>query len=642
MAGNIKGITIEFLGDTKDLEKSIKNLNKDMAGLDRELKTVNTALKFNPTSVDLWRQKQQILTSKITDTEKKLELLKQQQADMDARGVDKNSAEYRKLQREIITTESKLKTFKGQLNSIGNVKLRAVSEQFKEVGNKLTSAGQAMKGFSAAGAAVAGTLGALAIKSADAADNLNTLSKRYHIGTQDLQMYKAAADLTDVSVDAIAKSHVKLEKQMASAADGGKGATKYFNELGISVTNADGSLRSADEVWQETIKALGQVENETKRDTIAMGLMGKSASELNPLIEDGGEAYAKMAETMAKYNLDFIDQETLDKANQFNDELDTMKAVGSVAIQTIGAKLAEVLLPALQTLGEFVGRVAEWISGLDPHIVALVGGIALVVAAIAPLLLFAGKIAFAISSITGLMATMGVSFAAIAGPIGIAIAAIAAIIAVGVLLYKNWDKIKAAASALLSSIKTAWNNIKTTITTTVNNIKTAVTTAFNNLKTTVTNVFNAIRTTATNIWNKVKEAITKPIETAKQKVHDILSKIKSFFPISIGNILKNVKLPHFKWHSKEILGKIKIPVFDGIDWYDKGGVFDKPSVIGVGEKRPEFVGALDDLRKIVREESGAGNIQINVYASPGMDVKDLAAEVERRLINSTNRRRLAW
>ena len=44
-----------------------------------------------------------------------------------------------------------------------------------------------------------------------------------------------------------------------------------------------------------------------------------------------------------------------------------------------------------------------------------------------------------------------------------------------------------------------------------------------------------------------------------------------------------------------------------VDWYDKGGIFSSPSIIGVGEKRPEFVGALDDLRKIVREESGRGS-----------------------------------
>ena len=151
----IKGITIPFEGDTKDLEKSIKNLNKDMTALDRELRTVNNALKFNPTSVELWRQKQQILTSKISDTEKKLELLKKQQKDMDARGVDKNSAEYRKLQREIVTTESKLKTFKGQLREVGNARLTAVSEGLKQIGSKAKEAGTNLTKY------VTGPIGAL-------------------------------------------------------------------------------------------------------------------------------------------------------------------------------------------------------------------------------------------------------------------------------------------------------------------------------------------------------------------------------------------------------------------------------------------------------------------------------------------------
>ena len=54
---------------------------------------------------------------------------------MDARGVDKNSAEYRKLQREIVETESKLKHFKAQLTAIGNVKLQALGQQFKMIGD---------------------------------------------------------------------------------------------------------------------------------------------------------------------------------------------------------------------------------------------------------------------------------------------------------------------------------------------------------------------------------------------------------------------------------------------------------------------------------------------------------------------------
>ena len=65
-----------------------------------------------------------------------------------------------------------------------------------------------------------------------------------------------------------------------------------------------------------------------------------------------------------------------------------------------------------------------------------------------------------------------------------------------------------------------------------------------------------------------------------------------------------------------------------MSWYDKGGIFDSPTVIGVGEKRPEFVGALDDLRDIVREESGGTN---NYYFTLNVSGADDPEEWGRRL-----------
>ena len=668
MAGNVKGITIEFRGETTKLSSALKTIDKETRGLDKELRNINTALKFNPTSIDLWRQKQTVLSQKVKETQDKLKLLKAEQARMDAEGVDKNSAEYRELQREIITTGSKLKTFEGQLKQIGNVKLQAVSAQFKEMGDKLTTAGQAMVPVSAAGAAVAGSLGVLAVKSGQAADDLNTLSKVTGISVQQLQMYKAASDLVDVSVETIAKSQQRLTKSMSSASGGTGKQADAFKKLGVSVTNADGSLKSSDQVFNETIKALGSVTNETERNTLAMTLMGKSAMELNPLIEDGGKTYEQLAQTMAANDLKFVDQETIDGANRFNDALDTLKASGLATLQTLGTQLASYLAPAMETIAGALEKVLGWLSQLSPQTLTIIGIIASVIAVIAPILLFLGKIAFAISSITALMSTLGISFAAIAGPVGIVIAVIAALIAIGVLLYKNWDKIKAAAQKLWSNITTAFNNIKTAISNalmaalakvvsvwktietaigkTVIKIKMSVKQAFENVKTTVSNIFNSIKTTASNVWNKIKESITKPIEKAKEKVKGILDKIKGFFPIKIGNLFGHIKLPHFNISWSQLGNtKLKIPHFNGINWYAKGGIFDSASLIGVGEKGPEAVIPLDKLwtkMDKIAEGSGGDQIQINVYASPGMDVMALADEVERRLINSTNRRRLAW
>ena len=629
MAGNIKGITIEFKGETSSLEQAIRKVNNSTKEIDKNLKDVNKALKFNPTSVDLWRQKQELLKAKITETKNNLDGLKAAQAQMDASGVDKNSAEYQRLQREIITTESKLKTFKGQLNAIGNVKLKAASEQFKQWGSALENAGRQMQGISMAAAAVVASLGAISYKAGQNADDLNTLSKVYSLNTTDLQKYAVAADLVDVSVEDIAKSHVKLEKSMYSAQNGSKAQTEAFEKLGVSVTNADGSLRDSDAVWQETINKLGQMTNETERDAIAQQLMGKSAANLNPLIEDQGETYKNLSDTLAQYDLDFVDQETLDKANQFNDQLDTMKAIGSVAIATVGSQLAAYLAPALETVVGWIGQLAGWLSSLSPEVLTVIGVVAGVVAAVAPVLLVLGKLAFAVSSIMNLASTLGTTIGALAGPFGIAIAVIAAIIAIGVLLYKNWDTIKAKAIQIKTAIVTTWNNIKT-----------QVTTAVKNLKTTVTNAFNTLKSTVTTIWNNIKSAITKPIQTAKDTVKGIIDKIKSYFPFHIGKIMSGLKLPHFKISGKFSLNPPSTPKI-GVSWYKTGGIFDAPSVIGVGEAGPEAVVPLDKFwDKLDKIQSGQ-NIVININGA-NADPREIAEEVKRTLIRETNQRRLAW
>lgn len=612
MAGNIKGITIEFNGDTTKLDKALREINNKTKSLDKELKQVDKALKFNPTSVELWRQKQQLLTQKVEETRKKLDALKQAQAQMDASGVDKNSQEYRQLQREIIVTENQVKTFEGQLRKIGNVNLRATSEQFKEMGDKLTSAGQAMRGISTAAAAVTAAIGALTVKSGKWADDMNTMSKVYSIGTRELQQYSAAADLVDVSVETIAKSHVKLEKNMLSAANGSKNQAAAFEALGVSVTNADGSLRDGDAVWQDTIKALGSMENETERDALAMQLMGRSAAELNPLIEDGGETYKQVADTMAKYGLDFIDQETLDQANQFNDALDMMKAVGMVAFQQLGTQLAAYLAPAMEKVVDVVGRLAQWFSNLSPRTQAIIAGIAAVVAVVSPLLIGLGKVSFAISSIMSLMATLGPAIGGIVASLGPVILIIGAVVAAGVLLYKNWDTIKAKALEL----------------------KNNVVTAFNELKSKMASVWKAITTPITNAVNTIRNAINK----IKSIVNNAHLKLPKF------------KLPHFNISGGKLpwgIGGKGTPPKISVSWYAQGGIFNSPTIAGIGEiPGGEAVVPLDKfwnkLDAIAAASTGSGSPTINIYPQPNQSPREIAIEVERVLVNMQKQRNMAY
>lgn len=629
MGGTIKGITIEFNGNTTKLQKAINDVRKSGRDLDKELKDIDRSLKFNPTNIDLWRQKQQVLTQKVEQTKTNLDELRNAEKQLEAQGVDKNSTEFRELQREIIKTENQLERAQTELRNLGNIKLRAASEQVKELGTKLESAGQAMTGLSTAAAGVVASMGAMAYNAGTTADDLNTMSKVFGISTKDLQKYSVAADLVDVSTEAIAKSHQKLTKSMASAEGGSKKQAEAFKKLGVEVTNADGTLRDTDEVWQDTITALGQMESGAERDALAMDLMGKSATELNPLIEDGGETYKNVAETMEKYNLDFVDQETLDKANQFNDQLDTMKAIGTVAIQQVGAQLAGVLVPVMERVVDVVGRVAEWIGNLDPKVLAVVGTIAAVIAGLAPVLIVLGKLAFAISSIMTLMSTIGPVIAGLAGPIGIAIAVIVGLIAVGMALYKNWDKITAKTKAMVAAV-----------TKKVDELKTKAVEKFNAIKDKVLGAWETVKTKTGEAWNAIKEKIITPIKNAYDKVKGIIDKVKDFFPIKLGNIFKDVKLPHFKLTGKFSLNPPSVPKLN-IDWYKTGGIFDSPSIIGVGEAGAEAVVPLDRFWKELKASQGGG-VTINVYANEGQSAREIAEEVKRVLIRETKQRRLAW
>ena len=667
MAGNVKGITIEFRGDTTNLSSAINKMRNESKALDKELGYINKSLKFDPHNVDLLKQRLAVLNDTTKKADGDIKSLKKALADMKAKGIDETSADYRELQREIITAESRQKAFNKEIKKLkaSTSVLGQASQKMADFGSAVTKAGESLKGVSMVAGAIDVALAGLSVKAGQSADDLNTLSKVTGIGTDELQKYKLSADLVDVSVEAIAKSQQKLKKNMLGALDGTNDQAQYFADLGINIQNTDGSLRDAGEVFDETIEALGKMTNETERDAIAMALMGKSATELNPLIEDGGETYKKVADIMANNGLDIVDQETLDKANQFNDALDTIKLTGMATLSTIGTQLAGYLAPAMEKVSEILGKVFGWLSQLDPQVLAIIGIIAGVVSVLAPLLITVGKIATGISSIMALMSTLGVSLGAIGGAILPVIGIIAGLIAVGVLLYKNWDTIKEKATQLKDWVVEKWTSLKDTVVSTVtnlvnkvkfywnalklgveiivNSIKTTVSNTFNALKTRVSNIFDTIKTTASNTWNGIKTAIVTPIENARDTIKGIIDRISGFFS-GMKLELPHIKLPHFNLTGSFSLAPPSVPKLS-IDWYKNGGIFTQPTVfggVGVGEAGAEAVLPLKKLWEEMDKRFSAEGITINVYGAPGQDIRELANIVRSQLIQEVKNRQYAW
>lgn len=664
----VKGITIEFRGDTTELSKAINQVRNEAKSFDKELGYINRSLKFNPKNVDLLKQKIAVLSDATQKGEENIKDLKKALETMKNNGIDETSADYRELQREIIKAESKQKSYNAELRKLkaATSSLGQASQKLADLGAKAEKAGKALAPVSKAAAAVDVALAGLAYKSGSAADELNTLSKVTGISTDDLQKYKAASDLVDVSVEAMAKSHQKLKKNMLGALDGTNDQAQYFEQLGIKITNADGSLRNANDVFDETIAALGSMKNETERDAIAMALLGKNATELNPLIEDGGETYKKVADIFANNGLQIVDEETLQKANEFNDAIDTIKLTWSAALSNIGTQLAGYLAPAMEKISAAMQKVAGWLSQLSPETLAIIGVIAAVVAGLAPLLIVVGKLAFAISSIMSLASTIGPILAGLAGPIGIVIAVIGALIAVGVLLYKNWDTIKAKAlevkewviekwTALKDGVVNAvtnirdkvlfyWNALKLGVQVIINAIKSTVSGVWDSIRAKTIGTFETIKAKASAIWNGIKNAITNPIQTAVDFVKGAIEKIKGFFG-GLSLELPHIDLPHFKLDGNFSIVPPSVPKIS-VDWYKNGGIFTRPTVfpngVGVGDAvGGEAVLPLKKLWEEMDKRFTSGPV-INVYGAQGQDVNALADIVVSKLIAAEKNKRLAW
>ena len=187
MASRIAGITIEIGGNTTKLQKSLDGVNKKLKSTSSALKDVNKLLKLNPGNTELLTQKQKKLTEAITLTKERLEQLKKAQD-----SVQKGSAEWDALQREIIATEGDLKGLQAEMRNFGSVsaqQLKAVGGKLKEAGGKIEDVGRKLAGVSAGAAAIGAGLLKLGYSAVQSADDLNTLSKQTGISTDSAAIF---------------------------------------------------------------------------------------------------------------------------------------------------------------------------------------------------------------------------------------------------------------------------------------------------------------------------------------------------------------------------------------------------------------------------------------------------------------------
>lgn len=195
------------------------------------------------------------------------------------------------------------------------------------------------------------------IEAAARADEILTKSVTMNISSQLYQQLQYASEFVDVSVDDMAKTFQKLTKQMAAANDGNKDAQKSFSDLGVSITNADGSLRDAYDVWMDTLDALSGMGNETERDAAAMDLLGNNATNLAPIYREGTDALREYTEA-ANDNYVMSDEqlEALGRVDDAVQKLTLTQEANKNMIAAEWAPTAEKALTSASNLLEAAGK----------------------------------------------------------------------------------------------------------------------------------------------------------------------------------------------------------------------------------------------------------------------------------------------
>ena len=245
----------------------------------------------------------------------------------------------------------------------------------------MDAAGTAGGAFKAGVEAVLGAMAAVGRAAAEAlgeafgmaqdagkyADDLLTLSTQIGVDTDRLQQWGYASNFIDTSVETITGSLTKLTKNMASAQGGSESAQAAFTRLGVSWTDFNGQLRDSEDVFWDAIDALGQIENPTERDALAMELFGKSAKELNPLIEAGSDAWRDMGKEAEAMGTVFS-KENLDKMGSFDDSMQRMNATGQALANSIGLVVIPAFQPLVDAASESMGKVAKALQeGASPE-----------------------------------------------------------------------------------------------------------------------------------------------------------------------------------------------------------------------------------------------------------------------------------
>lgn len=453
-----------------------------------------------------------------------------------------------------------------------------VSSAFKKIGG---AAGKIVKGVAGAGAALGGAWLVAIEGTREYRTEMGKLDTAFVTnGHSSETAKKTYSDLNAVLGDSgqavEASQHLaKLtdnEKDLQTWTDICTGVYATFGEsIPIeSLTESANEVAKSGELTGGLVDALvwagiGEEEFQAKLDACS------TEQERQQLIMDTlNGKYSEASEQYKTTNKDVMDAQKAQE--KLTDAFAELGRIGEPILTVIKTKVAEMALAAIPHIENFVNKVKDlvtWIKNNQDTIQIWVGVIIGAGVAIGTFLLilnWGGIMAKAANAVKVVRtAILAMNAAMLANPIGLIVALIAGLVAAFVYLWNNnegfrkfwlnmWEKIKSTTSTVIGAVKNKFNDLQ------------------------------AALKVVKNVFGGIKDTITEKINSARDTVDTAIGKIKGFFPLKIGKIFSNLKIPSITVSGGKapygIAGKGKLPSFD-VKWNAEGGILTKPTIFGM-------------------------------------------------------------
>ena len=360
-------------------------------------------------------------------------------------------------------------------------------------------------------------------------------------------------------------------------------AAASMEKLGVDVYDSEGNMRSLNDILGDLNKSMDGMTSAEKSNIISTIFNKTDLASVNALLANTGSTW------------DDLQQSIIDSggaAQQMTDtQLDNLQGQLTIlksALEGLAISFGELLMPAIKQIVGWVQTFVDWLNGMDEGTKKVIVTVALLAAALGPVLIVVGKVISAVGTImtvvpkiAGVINTVKTAFAALnttmlANPIALIIAAITALVAAFIYLWNNceefrefwinlwnrikeaavavweglkvfftaaWEAISAAAKTIWEGIKTffsgIWESIKLIFSAAAEAIRLIITTYFNLYKTIITTVFNAIKLVVTTVWNAIKTVITTVVTAIQTFLTTAWNAIKTVIT-TVVNAIKTV------------------------------------------------------------------------------------------------------